>query len=158
VCTQTLAICFSVVGGLTEIAGLAMVVREIRSDGLRAREILDLRRDLRPPRVEPQSPELQPPIKDPTWKDVAEGTATRELEGRIAQVAGDVSELSARVERQKFELGIDVLREIDRGDNEMRQRFREILTGSMRERWIGVLALLIGILLSATGSVLSSLG
>jgi len=31
-------------------------------------------------------------------------------------------------------------------------------TGSMRERWIGVVALLIGILLSATGSVLSSLG
>ncbi|HXS48029.1 MAG TPA: hypothetical protein VN756_11265, partial [Solirubrobacterales bacterium] len=59
-CIQTLAICFSVAGGLTEIAGLAMVVREIRSDGLRARDILDLRRDLQLPRLEPQPPATEP--------------------------------------------------------------------------------------------------
>jgi hypothetical protein len=156
-CLQALAICLSVAGGISEFVGLAMVVREIRSDRRRASEILDLRREiqLRPPVEEP--PPGEPPISAPTWKDVTEGTATKELEQRIARVGGKVSELEARIERQKQEIGIEVIREIDRGDNEMRQRFREILTSSLRERWIGVSALLFGIALSATGSVLSSL-
>ena len=146
-----------IAGGLSELAGLAMVVREIASDRDRARQLLNRKRDIRPPRRTYPADTPAPPIKAPTWLDIRDGTATKELERRLTDLVQAVSEMRKQVDHQRDQLMVETLREIDRGDNELRQGFREILAGSLRERWIGVGALVVGIVLGVVGSVLSTL-
>jgi hypothetical protein len=153
------AILIAVIGAGFELVGLWMVVREIAGDRRRARLLLDKERSWRPKpptparRVMPHQVERGPAIST---------TMQRSLESHVAQSLASlvtahnqlVHDLDAAIDGRTDQL----LKEIDSGDNALRDVLRELLRGSIVERLAGVVAIGIGITLSATASVLSSLG
>jgi hypothetical protein len=161
---QTIAIGLSVAGGLAELAGLGMVIREIGSDRKRARELLGRKRQHQLPRRK-YGPKLPVPGRTSTpgerghYFDKPDVFDIRRQAGRgIATLANHMIDMRKAIDKERDDLEIKLLQEIDAGDDELRQRFREVLESDLTERWIGVIALATGIVLSATGSVLSSLG
>jgi hypothetical protein len=155
---NTAAIIFAVLGASAELVGIGMIVREIAGDRRRARELLDKQR---------------------TWKPEMRGPARRvhgsAFEDRFARAGIKVGGHQGRAERFIAELATahnelvvesqnaleqrtDVLlKEIDSGDASLRDVLRELLRGSVVERMAGVAALGLGVILSMTASILSSL-
>lgn len=68
-----------------------------------------------------------------------------------------ITGVTERADRHRDELEAQLLFEIDEGDEELRQTFREVLESDLSERWLGVIALATGIVLAAGGSVVGSL-
>jgi len=79
------------------------------------------------------------------------------VERSVAALANLLTDQRRAVDEERDELEVKLFKEIDAGDEELREGFREILAGDLRIRTAGVSNLFVGILLSATGSVLGSL-
>jgi len=156
---QILAIIFSVVGGLSELFGLGMVIREIGADRKRARTLLAGSRQYR-------RPQRQYPSRVPRAGATAGygGVGTRQADAlhrethdAIAILANSLTDVTKRLDEERDDLEEKLLKEVDQGDDDLRQAFREVLESDLTERWVGVTALGVGIVLAATGSVLGSL-
>lgn len=160
---QIAAIIVSILGGLFELGGLAAVMLEIKSDRDQARALLSKDRQHQAP-LRRYPPDL--PVRGTT---VTPGERRRfghspdvyqlraEVERSVAALANHLTDQRRALDKERDELEVKLFKEIDAGDEELREGFREILAGDLRIRTAGVSALLVGILLSATGSVLGSL-
>jgi hypothetical protein len=161
---QTAAVILSVTGGLAELVGLGMVIRGIGADRERAAKLIAKTRNLRTPRRE-YPPKVPVPMGSATPGERATrpGRTTDIYDIRaqsnraIAQVANLIRDVKIAVDKERDKGEVRLLKEIDQGDDELRKSFREVLESDLTERWIGVAALFVGILLAATGSVLGSL-
>ena len=160
---QTVAVVLSVVGGIAELAGLGMVIREIGADRRRARELLAPKRQHHDPRrrYDPKLPvpgTAITPGERTSHLDNPDVYAVRRQAARgLATLANTMIDMRKAIDKERDGLEAKLLHEIDKGDDELRERFREVLESDLTERWTGVIALGIGIVLAATGSVLSSL-
>jgi hypothetical protein len=161
---QAVAVILSVLGGLCELAGLGMVIREIGADRARARELLARDREYVPPRREYPSKIPVPSgragiaSRSPVFGSRLDvHTLSAQMEKGMTMLMNAITGLTERIDKNRDELEVKLVEEIDEGDEELRQTFREVLESDLTERWIGVLALAVGIVLSATGSVLGSL-
>lgn len=161
---QAAAVIASILGGIFELGGLAAVVLQIKSDRERARALLTKDRAHRPPKRK-YPPDLPIRGEQPTPSELSRHfekppSAFRllgEPESNVAALANLLSDQRQAVDKERDELEVSLLREIDTGDEELRDGFREILAGNLRLRTAGVAALAIGIVLTAIGSALSSL-
>lgn len=160
---KILAIILSVTGGLSELFGLGMVIREIGSDRRRAAKLIGKTRE---PRT--QRREYPPKAHVPLGRALPGDRATfhpkpdlydmkAETARAFAQVVNHVIDLRKDVDQKRDASEARLLAEIDQGDDDLRQAFREILESDLTERWVGVIALGVGIVLAAAGSVLGSL-
>jgi hypothetical protein len=163
VTTSELAIALTVLGGLSEVVGLFTVVREIAADRARARELLSVPRKYAPPERQYPTPlgrhsfgmggfggqgavaSIMRPKVDDQITDLAAATGNAMLD------------MKKIVDQDRDELEENLLGEVDKGYNELRADLRDVLESDVRLRLFGVAALLTGIALSATGSVLGNL-
>lgn len=154
------AIVFAVLGAGSEIFGLAMVVRQISADRDRARTLLDKQRSWRPPkrpgprRVSASAINVRPAGIGSLQK----GATERQLASMFASLVTGHNQLVHDSEEALDQRTTQLLEEIDKGDKELRNVLRELLSSSILERTIGVVAIGIGIALTMVASILSSLG
>jgi hypothetical protein len=158
VCLNALAITLAAIGGVSELFGLAMVVREISSDRDRARTLLDKKRNFRPAhrgsprRVHASSLESRSPLTQ-----MQRGGAERQVLGQIASLATGMNRLTHETGEALDKRTGELLTEIDKGDAALNAVLRQLLGANLRERVIGVIAIGVGIALSTIASILSSL-
>jgi len=155
VSVAAVATALSSLGALCELAGLVLVVREIRSDPERGRRLLEsLEQPDRPNRTYPApvQPALGPRT---TYADTARtGETFRRLEADVANALAKLkrttdAELDQAIER--------VQRDVAERDAELRDGLRYVLAGSTRDRWIGVVLLGAGVIVSGVGSGVGNL-
>ena len=159
VCLNTWAIILAALGGVFEIFGVGMVVREISKDRKRAETLLDKERAFRPqksrnPRtVHARSLESRSPLVQ-----MQQGGSERQMLNHIASLATGINRLNAEVSDLVEARTGQILSEVDKGDTALNAVLRELLGANIRERVIGVVAIAVGIALSMTASIFSSLG
>jgi Flp pilus assembly CpaE family ATPase len=145
----------SSLGALCELAGLVLVVREIRSDRERGRRLLEsLEQPARPNRTypAPMRPALGAPL---TGADMERtGDTFRRLE---AGVANALLKLKRTTDAELDQAIEQVQRDVAERDAELRDGLRYVLAGSTRDRWTGVVLLGVGVILSGVGSVVGNL-
>ena len=157
-CLNTWAIILAAAGGLSELFGLVMVIREIAADRSRAGRLLDKKRNFRPAdrgsprRVHASSLESRSP-----FTQMERGGAERVVRGQIASLATGMNRLTHEVGDALDKRTRELLTEIDQGDAALNAVLRELLGANVKERMIGVAAIGVGIVLSMTASILSSL-
>lgn len=76
----------------------------------------------------------------------------------IANLATGINRLNAEVSDLVEARTGQILSEVDKGDAALNAVLRELLGANIRERVIGVVAIAVGIALSMTASIFSSLG
>jgi hypothetical protein len=161
---STLAIVLSVLGGLLELSGLALVVREIVADRAQART----RFAPRSPR-EPRERTYPAPMTAASWAPPSQASAMftptehreaaakeqRQLETSIVNSFVKLKKLTD----EELDLAVGrIEREADEREQELRGALVYVLAGSARRRAIGAGLLAGGILCGTAGSVLSSVG
>jgi len=151
------AIIFAALGAFSEIFGLVMVVRQIAADRDRARKLLNKHRNWHPPkrpgprRVSASSINVRPG----GLGSMQVGGA--DLAGMFASLVGGHNQLVHDVEQGLDQRTGQLLEEMDRGDKELRDVLRELLSSSILERTIGVTAIGFGIAFAMIASILSTL-
>lgn len=158
---NALAILLAALGASAELFGLVMIVREIAGDRERARGLLEKDRQWRPERrssprrVLPSSVEARSRFGIGSLQpaDIRQHSARQvtDLINAHNQLAHDVGKSLDDRTTALFEA-------IDTGDKELRDVLRELLRGSIIERYVGVAAIGAGILLSMAASILSTIG
>jgi hypothetical protein len=157
---HAVAIILAVLGALAELAGLGMVIREIASDRDRARGLLDKERRWKsgvrtpPRRVSPSSLEARSRF---SVGSLQPGDVQRHFAAQAAALVSAHNQLVHDVDEAVDRRTSELLEAIDTGDKELRDVLRELLHGSVTERYFGVVAIAAGILLSMAASILSSL-
>jgi hypothetical protein len=162
--TTAVAIVLATLGGLCELAGILTVVREIASDRDRAKRMLSKPRDY-------TSPERHYPAKLRSHsfgaggyggQGVVASTMRPSTDRQITQLAAEVGNGLLKVKQLTDEeldrLEGTLLKEIDMGYNELRADLRNVLESDVKLRLWGVGLLLLGVVLSTTGSVLGNVG
>jgi hypothetical protein len=156
------AIICSVVGGFCELAGLVLVALGIREDRERARTLF-----AKPVKVE--RPKVSYPGRmsgsaapgSTAWGSSMVGSFETRIVKRItdleASVGNAVVKLKKIMDKQDFGNAEALYKAQVEGDNDLRQRLKEVLVGSITGRVWGVRLLAAGIFLGVAGSVLSSL-
>jgi hypothetical protein len=157
---NTLAIIFAVLGACSELFGLAMVVLEIKGDRDRAQSLLDKQRAWKPERRPPARRVSASAIsmRPAGVGSLQAGGSERHIAGMFASLITGHNQLVRDSEEALDQRTGQLLEEIDKGDKELRNVLRELLGENIRQRVIGVITIAAGIALSATASVLSSVG
>jgi len=153
-----LIILLSAAGGLCELSGLFLVVREIAADRRRAQELFPTgqqppRRTRRyPPRVPAPGPDpwaqLRPPRSGELEQRVGRG---------LAMLANAMTDLRKATDAQLDSSVAELRREADLRETEIRSHLGYVLAGSIRERLIGAALLAAGIVLAVAANVVSAL-
>jgi hypothetical protein len=154
-----LVITLMVMGSVAELAGIGLIAFEIRSDRRRAAQLVETELD-------------EPPIKTPVGRSLG---MAYELDGREPTIEERVANLESGLEnlRTTQTQGTQAMQEqlatvvraaaaeLDQRAHarveEMRLFVRELLTGDLRERKLGVSLLIAGVLLAMAGNILSVL-
>lgn len=155
---QAIAIALTVIGGIAQFFGVIIVVREIAGDRRRARELFDKQRNwepatLRPPR---RVTEHAVAYRETGFSSQLYGGAQGHIDRSLASLVNAHNQLQHDVSQALENRTDAILKEVDAGDNELRDVLRELLRGSIIERYLGVIAITVGIALSMIGGVLSS--
>jgi hypothetical protein len=87
-----------------------------------------------------------------------QGGSERQMLNHIASLATGINTLNAEVSNLVEARTGQILSEVDKGDAALNAVLRELLGANIRERVIGVVAIAVGIALSMTASIFSSLG
>jgi len=162
--TNTVAVAVSALGGLLELGGLVVVIRQIASDRTQARRLLAPRspgerpKHAYPAHIHPSSwlPPAQASVMMTSSQQVeAVRKEVRELETSVANALVRLKKTADQAQDQAIER---VEREADLREQELRSAVRYVLGEGRRDRWLGVVLLGAGILFATTGSVLSSVG
>jgi hypothetical protein len=155
-----LVIILATLGAAAQLGGVVFVVREIAGDRRRARELVDKQRQWKPPGLRPPrrvsrgQVEARPlPTTSPFHRP-----AGQQVAAQIASLATGHNQLKHDVEKALGHAVEELLEEIDRGDNELRDVLRYLLRGSAIERTGGVLAILVGIVLSLAATIVGAVG
>jgi hypothetical protein len=149
----------AVLGGFLEIAGIAAVALDIRQGQHRARAHLTRAQTIYPASVKSSASVGSPTIT---------GGATSTLEERVARLEAEEARMPDKLREVRRALGQDLQDELDSLRAALRKAreddFEALeslvlgpLTEGTRARVAGVIALLIGVLLVTTSSVLSAL-
>jgi hypothetical protein len=157
------AIILSSAGGLSELLGLIVVAREIRSDRQRGERLLQrLDEPRRPERSYP--PRMLGAGPTPEYANPVYATSMHlrgvinDLQQTKVAVANGFLGLRKAIDAD-IDAAVEVIeRDVAERDSELRDGLRYVLAGSVRERWNGVMLLALGISLGAAGSVIGNLG
>jgi hypothetical protein len=152
-----LAIVLIVAGAVLELAGIAMIALQIRSDQQRARELVG--EPLEPPGV------TVPVGRSLTLPYDVEGRQPT-LEERVERVEADVAhmrqDLLARTQELQENLGSSILGAADKlerqaqiRDEALRDLLRDVLTGDLGRRRLGVAFVLVGLVVATAGNLVS---
>jgi hypothetical protein len=158
----TAAIICSIMGGACELAGLWLVVLGIRDDQRRARTLFDKPLTITLPRrsYPGRSPGASVPSST-AWASGLQGTPQSRIVNRITSLEASVRNAFIKLKQvmdEQDDGNVQVLHkaQVD-GDNELSQRLKEALTGSLTGRAWGAGLLGVGIVLGVAGSILSNL-
>lgn len=158
---NTLAVIFAILGAGVELVGLWAVAQEIASDWRRGRDLIDKQRKWKPERRPPPRRVSASAIsmRPAGVGSLQKGALERQISGLIASLVSGHNQL-VRDSEEALDLRTGQLLEaIDKGDKELRDVLRELLSKeNIRRRVIGVVAIGIGITLTMVASILSSLG
>jgi hypothetical protein len=154
-----LAIGFSVAGGLCELGGIAVVVRGILQDRQRASRLFVRRRRRQAPRRSYPGRVIPSPLT-PSWASPMHGNQLQSVVEHVQRLEASVANILIGVRRAvdtELDRSVENLRqEMAVQDDVLRDGLLEVLAGSIRDRWLGVLLLALGIVLAMAGSVLST--
>lgn len=153
-----MAVALSILGGLCELGGLVTVVSEIVSDRARASRLLSEPRVHHRPERRYPSRVPSAPLLNVSSLGRQPGQTDRELHNGLVTLANTLVEVKKQTDRERDDLEEKALSEIDKGYDELRDGLRDVLQGAITTRMVGVGVLALGIVLSATGSVLSNVG
>lgn len=158
-----LIVSLAVAGGLCQLGGLWLVIRQIGADRRRAAELIGRRPKYDPPR----RPRVNPVPVPGRWSGPGVlGTFDKPPDPRqvgaesaraIATVFNGLVKLKERTEKERDDLAEALVGEIQDGDDYLRDRFKEILESDLSERWIGVAVLFLGITFEAAASIIGAL-
>jgi hypothetical protein len=156
------AIICSILGGACELAGVALVVIGIRDDRNRARDLFDKPVKVKRPKV--TYPGRMSGATTPgstAWASSYGGSSERAIIKRItdleASVGNALIKMKKIMDEQDFGNTEALYKAQVEGDNDLRQRLRDVLLGSIKGRVWGVRLLFAGIVLGVAGSVLGTL-
>jgi hypothetical protein len=156
-----LAIVLSVLGGVCELAGRALVVIDIARDRNYAKSVFV-------PRVRPRSTQrTYPPHVSPPARSNFPSPIHRQSDS-LRQLAQCISKVDALTHNHLIDMQklidkrtddtLDLVRtETADADDELRGHLNYILAGSVKDRVIGAVLLGVGILLATAGSVVGNL-
>lgn len=128
---QILAVILSATGGAFELVGLAMVIRQIGSDRKRAAELIAKTRELRTPRrtypseMPVPSGRVLPGDRASYFDKPDVYEARAQMERGFAMLGNALIRMKKKTDEERDDLEVRMLEEIDRGDDELRQSFRE---------------------------------
>lgn len=155
-----LAIGFAVVGSVCELAGLAIVVRGILRDRDRARRLFVRQRRARPPERTYPGRQMASPLT-PSWARPMHGDQLRAIVEYVSRMEASVADGLIGIRRAvdtELDNSVELLRrEMAEQDGVLRDGLRDVLAGSIRDRWLGVVLLGLGIVFAMVGSVLGTL-
>ena len=140
------------------------VISEIARDRTRAKELFSVQRDYVPPerRFPARLDRHSFGIGGFGGQGAVATTMIPKVEDQITDLAAATGNTLIDAQRQIYEdrdeLEESLLREIDGNYNQVRSDLKEVLEGDTKLRFFGVGALLLGVGLSAAGSVLGNLG
>src|SRR5215216_2025297 len=162
-CASVIAIGLSAIGGLCELAGLALVALDIRHDRQQAKRLFVPRpRRERPRRSYPAKASPRPVHLGSLLGGVSYGGQSDQR--RIARsVARSVSaidtaaynaltEMRKTLDRELDRAADDLRTEIAESDDQLREHLRYVLAGSIADRVKGAILLGAGIVFSMAGS------
>lgn len=153
-------IILAALGSAAQVGGVILVVREIAGDRRRARDLVDKQRQWRPARPTPPrrvSPG-QVEVRNLPPTSAFHRPAGQQVAAQIASLITSHNTLVHDFEDAIEKKTAAILDEVDRGDAELREVLRYLLRGSAVERFGGVVAILIGIVLSLASTVLGAAG
>ena len=155
--SSTLAIAFSVAGGVSELVGLAMVAREIRRDQRHARRLFRPQEAFhRPERNYPAQTRHGGANPRGHLGTPQPGQVEREMEAEIREIINALIGMRKAVDAERDDLEELAFEQIAKGDNALRHDLLEVLAGNTLERVVGATAIALGIALASVGAVLSS--
>jgi hypothetical protein len=156
-----LAIVLTAVGGACELAGLWIVVRGILQDRQRAARLL-VRRERKPgPKrsypAEVFSSGLTPPWASSMYGDRMQMRGVIEHVQRLeASVANILIRIRKAVDTELDNSVANLREEMAQHDDALRDILTDLLAGSIRDRWTGVVLLGLGIALAVAGSIVGN--
>jgi hypothetical protein len=152
------AIVLAVLGAAAQLTGVVIIVREIAGDRDRARALLDKNRSWRPEKRPAPRRVMEQAVayKQTNWSQFDGGEQGHNARN-IASLVNAHNQLQHDVGSALDERTKALLEEVDSGDKELRDVLRELLRGSILERYVGVAAIGVGIVLSMAASIASSL-
>lgn len=147
----------SVLGGFCEFVGLVIVAAGIVRDQRQAGKLFEEQ-----PPPEPRKRTYPPPVSPPSGSLLANPAFTAAHNQR--EIAGAVTKLGAATANAFRDMRIALDEQLDQSlhrlqtdtvgaDNELRRHLRYVLAESARDRWIGVILLGVGIVLTTLGSI-----
>lgn len=151
------AITLAVLGAASELLGLALVIREIGDDRNRARSLLDKTRSWRPANPGAARRVHASQVEDRFARMGLRVGGGDRTASQIASLATAHNQLVHDSQEALDLRTAQLLEQIDEGDKALTEVLRELLRGSVTERYAGVVALGLGIALSMVASILSSL-
>ena len=146
-------------GGVCELSGLILVVKEIADDRKRARRLFAARprqakpRRRYPGRALPRSASLPSRFSSAAEEQRAILPAISKLE---ADTFNAIVELRKTVERQLDDTAHELHSEIVAADDELRGHLWHVLGGSIRDRVIGAVLLAAGIAIQIAGAIIGA--
>lgn len=147
-------------GGLCELVGLGLVVKEIYEDREHARSLLSVRSKgaPRPPQY-PGRFRAPPPSPYESMKSAAQlrSELSRDLGRVTAAVANALVDQRKAVDKQLIEAIRGLRDEIADANNMTRDHVRYVLVGSITKRAAGAVALGLGVVLEIAGALVSGL-
>lgn len=158
-----IAITLTALGGAAEVIGVSTVIREISRDRDRARRMFSTQREYKPP--ERRYPQRLGRHSFGTGgfggRGLVAASMRPSLDDQITDLAAEMGNAVIEVQRQVYadrdDLERCLLTEIDSGYNQVRSDLKEVLEGSASLRVFGVAALLLGVALTAAGSIVGNL-
>jgi hypothetical protein len=164
VSTNELAITLAVLGGISEVVGVLTVVREIAEDRARAKELFSTPREYVPPerRYPARLGRHSFGVGGFGGQGAVASIMRPKIEDQITDLAASAGnamlDMQKSIYEDRDELEKGLLGEIDKGYNQVRADLKDVLEGDTKLRLVGVGALLLGVVLSAAGSILGNLG
>src|SRR5215207_7970735 len=165
-CASVIAIGLSAIGGLCELAGLALVALDIRHDRQQAKRLFVPRpRRERPRRSYPakashaRSTSLLGGVSYGGQSDqrrIAEALA-RSVSAIDTAAYNALIEMRKTLDRELDRAADDLRTEIAESDDQLREHLRYVLAGSIADRLKGAILLGAGIVFSMAGSVVGTL-
>jgi len=154
-----LVILLSAASGLSELAGVFLVVREIAADRRRAQELFPTAEQV-PRRERSYPPRVPAPGPNP-WAQLTlprAGELEQQVGRGLAMLANAMIDLRKALDTQLDSSVAELRQEAEVREAEIRSHLGYVLAGSIRERLIGVILLAAGIVLAVAANVLSALG
>lgn len=160
--TAGAALLCAITGGVFELAGLSLIVREIAADRAHARQLFKAPEVYRSPRRPhygraPRTGYRPSPFSGLAGTSPQPRAIVEHMLRSEAALANALIAVREAVDSERDQLEQALRKKLSENDAEIRANLHYVLAGSARDRVVGTALLGIGIILATAGTVLSSL-